>query len=390
MDHKDYVRITNGLRGSADCRVDAETYALLQQLVEEGKINVYFSWVHLCEALKYDGTDSEILEQYCEVIEMLTRGNCLLGPLDLRKRELEVFLSGEFNFATGLKSESIAYGKYSDALFVEPFVAEEDPAEMFNKSVLKHARNRHERKHFEKLLANPIERKKLLQQQIGNLDELKRKFPVSEDFYSIESMLQLFEGNPRSTRMKTKQFMDGISTFKNLVTHYGVKDPEPKRFASAFDADAAEIISKIRFGQAAYTATGHYLIAETQMIDDFVEKFAAKLKDELSELSGKFPFSADEALKRLKSTKLQGIPSLRVTVMTIVEYLKKHKGNLEHGRSPSESELRDLFHAVHIPYVDFFLTDRFFSTVDRKGGELYNTKVLKGLSQLKPYLENLM
>jgi hypothetical protein len=158
LDHKDYIRITGGLRGSIDCRVDAEIYTLLRQLVEEEKITIYFSWVHICEALKYEGKDLEILEQYCEVIETLTRGNCLLSPLDLRKRELELFLSGEFNFATLLNRENLAYGKYSDALFVEPFNVEEDPVEMLNESILKHAINRHERKsrRFLQILLNGV------------------------------------------------------------------------------------------------------------------------------------------------------------------------------------------------------------------------------------------
>ena len=390
LDHKDYVRITGGLCGSPIYREDVETYKLLQELVQKGKITVYFSWVHVCEALKYDGKDVEIQERYCEVIESLTWGNCLIGPLDIRKRELEVFFSEEFGYPTQLKRESLAYGKYSDALFVEPCSIEEDPLEMFKESVLKHARNRRERKQFEKILSNPVKRRKLLQQQMGDsLEEIKRKFPVSEDFYDVKSLVQLFDGDDQSKRTKAKQFMDGICTFKNLVTHYGLKDPEPKRFASAFDADASELILHIKRSQAIYQVTGHYLIEETHMENDFVERFSEKLRAETSDLSAKFGFPIDEAIKRLKTSKLRGVPSLGVVVITILEYLKKHKGDLIQGKPPSESDLRDLFHATHIPYVDFYLTDRFFSTVDQKGGKLYSTQVLRSLSQLRLHLESL-
>lgn len=165
LDHKDYVNITRGLLGDKERRDDVETFELLHSFVEQGKATVYFSWVHIFEALKYDGTDSDILGQYCEAIEALTRGNCLLGLLDLRKREIEVFLSEEFGTPTKFNREKLAYGKYSEALFLESFDLDEDPIEMFKKGILGQARNRKERKLYEKQLANPNECKKLLRQQ---------------------------------------------------------------------------------------------------------------------------------------------------------------------------------------------------------------------------------
>lgn len=390
LDHKDYVRITSGLRGSPNCREDMETYEILNELVHKGKITIYFSWVHVCEALKYDGTDSEIQERYCDVIETLTRGNCLIGPLDIRKRELEFFFAKEFGFPTQLIRESIAYGKYSDALFVEPFIIEENPLEMFKESVLKNARNRRERKQFIKILADPVKRRKLLQQQMsGSLDNMKRTFPLSEAFYDNESLMKLFDGDDQIKCIKSKQLMDGVCTFKNLLNHYGHRDPELKRFASSFDAYASELIPKIKHAQAIYQVTGEYLIEEKQMEEDLITRFSEKLSEETLCLSKKFGFPIGEAIERLRTSKLRGIPSLGVVVTIFVEYLKKHKGNLEQGRPPSESDLRDLFHASHIPYVDYYLTDRFFSAVDQKGGKLYSTQILKSLTQLRPHLESL-
>ncbi len=72
LDQKDYSRIAKGLAGNHKYTLDLSVYHFLIDLVNSGKIRIYFSWCHFIEALKYE-QEIDMLKPYCRVIDTLTR-----------------------------------------------------------------------------------------------------------------------------------------------------------------------------------------------------------------------------------------------------------------------------------------------------------------------------
>ena len=78
LDQKDYSKIARGMTGISDYQRDVEIYNELLKKVNSSEIRIYFSFCHMIEALKYHIEGSTFLDNYCEVIDSLTRGHCLL------------------------------------------------------------------------------------------------------------------------------------------------------------------------------------------------------------------------------------------------------------------------------------------------------------------------
>jgi hypothetical protein len=120
LDQKDFSRMAQGASGAPAYANDREAHTVLTGLVEKGAVTIYFSSSHIVEALRYKGDRADRLNAYCEVVDTLTRGHCLVIANELRRRELEIHLAREFSFHTALDAESFAFGKHADALSADP------------------------------------------------------------------------------------------------------------------------------------------------------------------------------------------------------------------------------------------------------------------------------
>src|SRR2546430_2032368 len=100
LDHKDYVNMAKGLRGDTNFSAHAEAYRTLKQLVERGNVTCYFSAIHLLEAVRYENTDRPVIDSYCEVLDSLTKGNCIVWVHSLEDRELSYFIADHFGLTS--------------------------------------------------------------------------------------------------------------------------------------------------------------------------------------------------------------------------------------------------------------------------------------------------
>lgn len=207
LDHKDYIRITRGLLGYPACKDDVETYKALLSFVENDKVVIYFSWVHFCEALKYKGQQADILNTYCEVVDSLTKGNCIISPYELQKRELELYLSKNFNLEIKIPIKEYPYGKYMEALVTEPLESI-DILQIIKDDITKSVMDRKHKKYILKRLNDPKTRRKIFKKlPLDCFEGLKEIFP---SLYSKEKILELTD-NPA---IFAKAFKDSF-TFKN-------------------------------------------------------------------------------------------------------------------------------------------------------------------------------
>src|SRR5437763_881009 len=99
LDQKDFSSIARGLVGEKGFEAYTGHFDFLSDLVESQKISIYFAWSHIVESLRYHDLTGKLWNIHCEVIDTLTKGNCIIFPTDLEKREVELFVSEHFGIS---------------------------------------------------------------------------------------------------------------------------------------------------------------------------------------------------------------------------------------------------------------------------------------------------
>lgn len=392
LDQKDYGRIALGLLGNEKYKPDLHVYEYLLSLVRSGNIKIYFSWCHLNEGLKWYG-NSELLNAYCEVVDNLTQGDCVILPSYLERRELELFLANEYGFATDLSQDTYAYGRDKDAVFID-----EDfgisIAEEFIEEIKRNIRNDSQlRGQQKKYILRKLEKKKNQRKLLESLPDsvleiTSLAFPGADKINKME-FIELITGSKIMRRKLLDKFFSGFFTFKNLILSYRKRFPQLEHIGQMFDEDSKKLSKLIKSLQILQTYLNKQPFAEEDLESDLTNLYVMKLDKNISELGKKYDFSPEHASHLLIKSKLEPIPSLRSIVLFVVEYYAKNKGDVNHARNPLDSDLMDLQHLNFIPYVDYFLTDRFFKEVASRPSSQFNTLVFRNLSALKEHLEKL-
>ncbi len=392
LDQKDYSRIAKGLLGDSHFTEDLGAYQFLISLVDSHKLLIYSSWCHLFEALKYDEEKIDLLNPYCDAIDTLTQGNCIIWPETIEKRELELFFARHFGFTSEVSDNDCPYGKPKDLIFVgdvfeQIFDAKESLINNLRKELDSSFLLGKEKRYILKKLSRPKRLRELLEKlPEENLKPLYKQFPGFEKTFTKDRIIDFLLS---STKEKAIFFEDAIQTaftFRNLVIHYSRIFPQLKKAVHCFDASSTQIRSTIRMNQVLYDVFGKHAINEVKFSNDLVNRFADNLNEEIIGLANKFKFPINEAKKLLVKTKFEHIPSISSIIFFIIEYYKRHKGTYKRGRNPLESDVMDLHHLRNFPYVNYYVTDRFFADIAKKGEVLFKTKVFLNLSELRKYL----
>jgi hypothetical protein len=129
---------------------------------------------------------------------------------------------------------------------------------------------------------------------------------------------------------------------------------------------------------------GKNSLSETDVIE-FISKATVKsFENHVRNLATKHKFSTDEAVHFIIDN-ISKIHSINSYIQIFSEYLKRHKGT----RNPTRNDYMDIHHMRYLPYVDYFITDRFFAEVAKGISGIFNTKVVRNLDELKTDLEGL-
>lgn len=175
LDQKDYSCIARGLCGQNGYNEYVEIYDKLRKLSDSGKITIYYSWSHLVESLRYKDLSSDLWLKHCHTVDRLTNGNCILFPLKIEERELELFLSKQFNVYSEFHISDYPFGKTKDAVPTKT-LKEFNFSKAINESVKEHvmqsSSSRKERRIALKNFSNSRKRKKLFNQMTDNDVEL--------------------------------------------------------------------------------------------------------------------------------------------------------------------------------------------------------------------------
>jgi hypothetical protein len=392
LDQKDYSRIARGLLGDPHFKEDLEAYQFLIPFVDSHKLLIYSSWCHLFEALKYNEEKIDLLNPYCDAIDTLTEGNCIIWPETIEKRELELFFARHFGFTSEVSDKDYPYGNPKDLIFVGDtfgpiFDSKESLINNLKKELDRSFLLGKEKRFILKKLSKPKRLRELLEKlPEENLRPLYKQFPGFEKTFTKNVIIDFLLSSPKEKSIFFEDAIQTAFTFKNLIIHYSRIFPQLKEAVHCFDASSTQIRSTLRMNQVLYDVFGKHAINEVKTSKDLVNGFADNFNEEIIGLANKFKFPINEARKLLLKTKFEGIPSVKSTIFFIIEYYKKHKGTYKKGRNPLESDIMDLHHLRNFPYVDFYVTDRFFADIAKKGEGLFKTKVFLNLSELHKYL----
>lgn len=380
IDQKDYVDITKGLSGHRQFDYAVDMFNKLLENVENGSAVVYFSWCHLVEALRYKGRDDTI-KTYASVVDRLTKGNCIRFPLDLEDRELELFLAKRFGYPTALSQEDYPYGTTKDAFSLNTSFVEDNMLEKIKANIIAEPNDLKTRKFLLKRLEQPKTRIRLLKKYIPPYaHELDKSFPTCKGFYTKENILKLIAGSPEEKASLKEKMASGVCLFSNLLPYYQKIYPEFDKMAYHFDPSAVLLQDLIKTTQTIITFSQKQVVNVDSILSGIQQKFLDSYTEVLLKRSTESDFPVEIAKNELAD--LQAIPCRNVALLTCREYLETGLKGVNNGRTPISSDLLDIFHLMNLPYVDYFITDRFFSSLARRYEAVFHTKVCKSLKEL--------
>jgi hypothetical protein len=382
LDHKDYVNIARGLRGEGQFESEVKAYSFLKHLVEKGDLICYFSATHLLEAVRYQTTDLRIIDSYCEVLDNLTKGRCIVWFQTLEERELAYYAAHHFGFSTTLSRETFPYGEYLDA-FPGGLEAFSGWAQQF-----KHDLRRQMREAIKPYGKTRNDRRQLLKKvpklsQFEFTPDLQDSIPLElQSIFTPELITEFIQGVPQARKETISKVMTRMMSFRQLLAFWRTTCPDIDRMGKVFDDSSKEMIATIN----SFRWLSRYLESEECKIDlrevrrSNTEKISKYFSKKVHQLLPDKGVTRRDIEEMLMQSDMKAMPSWDIPLSLYTEYLKD---NMRSGkREVLESDIRDIIHFRGLPYVDYFVTDRYFAEIARRIKDRYQTTVLRNVGQL--------
>ncbi len=389
LDHKDFKSMAKGLRGSLQYAKDAEAYQTLLQYVQTGHLTCYFSALHVLEAVRYEGSDPDEIQTYCNVLESLTQGRSIVWIQTLEERELKFFVQNHYDIPQGLSLSNYAYGDYLDA-FPDTLKTCQSWAAQFktmwaNKKseiVKPFGKTRNERRILKKRLPS------LGQFTVSPemVDSIPQNF---RDIFTPEVMTEFVRGAVYSDNEVLLKTMRRAMTFQALLSIWKGVCPDLERMGKVFDDSGQQMVNMVSYNRSAVRQFGDEM--HRQAIDRgrsvTVRMLAKHFSRRVHQLFPDRGIKMRQLEEALVSTDIRGLPSWDVALALYYQYILDNVGS--GSRKVLGSDVRDILHMRCLPYVDFIVTDRYFAELARrvKG---YGTKILRNVHELVKALKQSM
>jgi len=379
-----------------------EIYKFLTNLSESGMVKIFFSWTHIIESLRYHDLTSELWKIHCDVVDSITKGNCIIFPTYLEERELELFLADNFGIESRYSKSSYAFGLYKDAV---PSRKKQDFPfdEYFENAIKKHISTLGLSRTNRRLFLKKVTQKKYLREFFSkmsdddfrglvnngqNTDQANAFICDLKGFFDRETFINFILGTMNYRSKIFDNFIDHIFNFKTLVNTYSQIFPELRQMAQFPDKTYNKLSSLINDAQLIQNIFSKPAIDPDRLKADLVNKFVTSLKPSINAYAKKHKFSEKAAESILIESHVIPIPSIYSTIIFCVEYAKRHMGVTKRSRNPRESDVMDLHNLRNLPYVDLFVTDNFFAEIVGRIAKVeFGTRIFRNLLQLKEFLE---
>ena len=445
LDQKDYGRIADAVcRGNLNSP-DYLAYEKLLELVSENKVRVYFSYVHVVEALRFGNVRSPLVAAYCDAIDDLTGGHCIRFLSHLQRAELALALSREFGVESEYSSESYPYGMFADSVTTEGLELDLDAASISSDGILSEIEKCREeflsalpggcaprdlishanpsalaevdawlpagmgaRKCLEILLvgstcdraelASVLARdRNFLGRMLTHLsdealNDLNEKFPASDFQWTRDLCTTALVGTLEEKSKVWDHFFRGAMTFKQLVRHYSLTQPIVSGLGRVLDGWTSNLVQQLRavqeFEPVRRAFAGTEASWDHEIANSIADKFTESKREDVVSFALRYGFPAQEAERKVRANVLRTLPYAKAVTIWVQSYLARHKGT-KYARKPEENDFRDLLHCVNAAYVDFLVTDRFSAEIARPIGEEFQTRIVRSLAELTGEIDKL-
>lgn len=379
LDQKDYINIAKGLLDNPDYRDDVESYEYLLSLVKDKKISIYYSWAHISETLKHKDVITKMLNTRCLVLDKLTEGNCLLQIQKIIKNEIQFHLLKEIK-QKEIQDETLGnypYGKNSDCIeFDMNFIR-------LNNNITESYKNE---------IKTKVNRK--------SLKELKKIVPNSNNF-SKKDYIRFFTFDPKTI----KKYFDSTLSFKNLILNY--RNLFKFDDSNKLQLERANEMLEIMKEHQKWLQKGVSILENTES-----KKEKKELKAKLNKIINKRLLKYEQIIPNTYQHNIMPeikhflntndiTPNKALNVLgnfecilgvkfykdLLKEYFKSNSGLTRKLRKVDANDYFDIEHLRYLPYVDIYVTERYFSNIARNISERYDSKVFKNINELKTYLK---
>lgn len=376
-----------------------EIYNLLKKLSEAGMIKIFFSWTHIIESLRYHDLTSEFWKIHCEVVDSITKGNCIIFPKKIEKTELDLCLADNFDIESRYSKSNYAFGRYKESfpsIKKQALSFDDDIENAVKKRILSLDISRKNRRLLLKKVMNEKYLKKFLIKMSdddyrGIVKNGHNENPLISDlkeFLDRDKFIEFIVGSNSYKKEIFLSFIDHIFNFKTLVNMYSHIFPELMQMAQFPNKTYKKLSSLISDAQLFQNINSKPAIDPDQLKVDLVNNIVTSLRPSISAYAKKYQISEKAAERYLIESQLNSMPSLYSLVIFSVEYAKRHIGVTKRPRNSRESDVMDLHNLRNLPYVDLFVTDKFFADLVRKTARNeFGTRVFRNLFELKEFLE---
>jgi len=402
LDQKDFSEIAHAVRRGDQQAKAFVAYQRLQAHVDTGRVRVYYSFVHIVEALRFGNPRSEVVVAYCDIVDSLTQGHCIRFRAHLERAELALALADVGGSSSNYSKDSYPYGRYgeavtSDGLSLDPrsFVLQADRMLQSNeelraelkrqcpnrhaiRSLLRHPPpdlcteleaifKRDSHRVLEVVLTGSDEQRRALAAEVmgdptflrsviaevpdDHLDKLNEQFPAGVFRWTRDLIAVALAGSPDEKSRILAQFFDGIMSFKQLVTYYSATRPELANMGATFDAPSSQMVAHLRLAQQ-FEPTRAAAFGQARWDKDIAEDIGAgyldEIRDQIRTYADQTGLSAETVERQLRAEGFKRLPYQRARIMWIHSYLARHKGT-KHQRTPDENDFRDFLHCINAP-----------------------------------------
>ncbi len=441
LDQKDFGRIADAVLRGDHSSPDVAAYGQLKPLVAADEVRVYFSFVHVVEALRFGNPRSETALAYCQVVDALTQGQCIRFPPHLQRAELDLALAELSGSPSNYVRDSYAYGmdgqavtpdglQLDPALIGLPTDAAFEPLEEVRARLKAELPNRHairaflssppaemsaaiesrfgtkaqrvfaillkgtdsQRRSFaESLITNEhLLRKTIGEMSEDTLNEFRAKFPATGFAWTRALISTALTGPAAQKGEVWSRFLDGVMGFTQLVSHYSLTLPELPRMGTTFDDPSLVTMLRLmqQFEPLRAKVLGTSARWDREIAKDLGQKHLQNARDDIRVYANEHGLSPQFLERQLQAEGFKRLPYIRATTLWVRSYLARHKGPT-HARKPEVNDFRDLLHCVNAPYVDILAADHFAAEVASPLAKVFGTRIVRSLTEVVNEVRNL-
>jgi hypothetical protein len=172
--------------------------------------------------------------------------------------------------------------------------------------------------------------------------------------------------------------------FSSILPFYKSLYPELARIGTVFDDSARGIIHAIEAHRELHqvlSRLGHQ-VDFADVRKRIVTQIAHHLAADVLGGDGSALVASKDLESAVINKDLHGIPSWEAAVLLYMYYLRSNTG--ASTRKLQESDMRDILHLSHAPYVHYLVTDRYFAAASAKSfsGRYPQTLILRNTGEL--------